>query len=45
MLAEGMNEQEILAAYSDLEPEDIKEALRFAAEVLQKPPSPSVIAP
>jgi len=45
MLAEGMNEQEILAAYSDLEPEDIKEALRFAAEVLQKPLSPSVIAP
>jgi uncharacterized protein (DUF433 family)/predicted DNA-binding antitoxin AbrB/MazE fold protein len=45
MLAEGMNEQEILAAYPDLEPEDIKEALRFAAEVLQKPPSPSVIAP
>jgi uncharacterized protein (DUF433 family)/predicted DNA-binding antitoxin AbrB/MazE fold protein len=45
MLAEGMNEQEILAAYPDLEPEDIKEALRFAAEVLQKPLSPSVIAP
>jgi uncharacterized protein (DUF433 family) len=32
MIAEGMSEAEILAAYPDLEREDIREALRFAAE-------------
>ena len=31
MLAGGMSEQEILAEYPDLEPEDIRECLRFAA--------------
>lgn len=31
MLAAAMTEDEILAAYPDLEPEDIREALRFAA--------------
>jgi len=31
MLAGGMSEQEILAEYPDLEPEDIWESLRFAA--------------
>jgi len=31
MLAGGMSEQEILAGYPDLEPEDIRECLRFAA--------------
>jgi uncharacterized protein (DUF433 family) len=31
MLANGMGEQEILAAYPDLQPEDIRECLRFAA--------------
>lgn len=30
MVAEGMTEAEILAAYPDLEAEDIREALRFA---------------
>jgi len=44
MLAEGMSEQEILLAYPDLDSEDIRQALRFAAEILQKPTSPSVIA-
>jgi len=34
MLAEGLTEKEILDLYPDLEPEDIKEALRFAAELL-----------
>jgi len=42
MLAEGMKEEEILRAYPDLEPEDIKEALRFAAEVLQEREIPLV---
>jgi uncharacterized protein (DUF433 family) len=32
MVADGMNDREILKAYPDLEPEDIREALRFAAE-------------
>jgi len=36
MLAEGMTQDEILKMYPDLEPEDIKEALRFAAETLQE---------
>ena len=31
MLAGGMSEQEILADYPDLEVEDIRECLRFAA--------------
>jgi uncharacterized protein (DUF433 family) len=32
MVAEGMDAQEILKAYPDLEAEDIPEALRFAAQ-------------
>ena len=35
-LAEGMTEAEVLAAYPDLEVEDFREALRFAAETLQE---------
>jgi uncharacterized protein (DUF433 family) len=31
MLARGMTEQEILAGYPDLQVEDIRESLRFAA--------------
>ena len=31
MVAEGMQTNEILAAYPDLQAEDIREALRFAA--------------
>jgi uncharacterized protein (DUF433 family) len=34
MIAEGMTKEEILEAYPDLVPEDIQEALRYAAEVL-----------
>jgi uncharacterized protein (DUF433 family) len=34
MVAEGMSEAEILAAYPDLEPADIQEALRYAAEAV-----------
>jgi uncharacterized protein (DUF433 family) len=36
MVAEGMAEAEILAAYPDLEAEDIHEALRYAAEALRE---------
>jgi uncharacterized protein (DUF433 family) len=32
MLADGMSEMEILAAYPDLERDDIFEALQYAAE-------------
>ncbi len=35
MVADGMTRDEILSAYPDLEAEDIREALRFAAEALQ----------
>jgi len=36
MIADGMDRKEILAAYPDLEAEDIDEALRYAAEVLRE---------
>ncbi|MGH7038914.1 MAG: DUF433 domain-containing protein [Stellaceae bacterium] len=36
MLADGMAEAEILAAYPDLEPADIHEALRYAAEAMRE---------
>ena len=34
MVSDGMSTQEILEAYPDLEAEDIREALRFAAEAV-----------
>lgn len=36
MLADGMERDEILAAYPDVEPEDIREALRFAADAVRE---------
>jgi uncharacterized protein (DUF433 family) len=36
MIAEGMTEREILEAYPDLEPGDVKEALRYAAEAVRE---------
>ncbi len=36
MVADGMPDSEILAAYPDLEAEDIREALRFAAESVRE---------
>jgi uncharacterized protein (DUF433 family) len=36
MIADGMTEGEILAAYPDLEHEDVREALRFAAEAVRE---------
>lgn len=36
MVAEGMSEDDILQAYPDLEREDIREALRYAAAALQE---------
>jgi uncharacterized protein (DUF433 family) len=36
MIADGMSNDEILQAYPDLEAEDIREALRFAAEAVRE---------
>jgi len=36
MVADGMTKEEILNAYPDLEPEDIREALLHAAEAVLK---------
>jgi len=36
MISEGMSEREILEAYPDLEVEDIREALRYAAEAVRE---------
>ncbi len=36
MIADGMTENGILAAYPDLEKEDIREALYFAAEAVRE---------
>ena len=42
MIADGMTEEEILKAYPDLEPEDIHEALRYAAEAIREGELPLV---
>jgi uncharacterized protein (DUF433 family) len=42
MVADGLSEREILAAYPDLEPEDIREALHFAAEAVRERELPLV---
>jgi uncharacterized protein (DUF433 family) len=36
MVAEGMTEDEVLAAHPDLEREDVREALRYAAEAVKE---------
>jgi uncharacterized protein (DUF433 family) len=36
MIAEGVSQDEILADYPDLEAEDVREALRFAAEAVSE---------
>ncbi|MBM3120301.1 MAG: DUF433 domain-containing protein [Chloroflexi bacterium] len=45
MVAEGMTESEILKAYTDLQAEDIREALRYAAEAVRERELPLVPAP
>jgi uncharacterized protein (DUF433 family) len=42
MVAEGMSEAEIIAAYPDLEREDIHEALRYAAAAVRERELPLV---
>jgi uncharacterized protein (DUF433 family) len=44
MVAEGMSDPEILAAYPDLEVEDIREAVRYAAEAVRERELPLVVA-
>jgi len=43
MVAEGMNNEDILAAYPDLEKGDIAESLRYAAEALRERELPLVM--
>ena len=45
LVAERMSEAEILQAYPDLEAEDIREALRYAAEAVRERELPLVPAP
>jgi len=42
MVADGMDEAAILAAYTDLDRDDIAEALRFAAEAVRERELPLV---
>ncbi|BCW92578.1 MAG: DUF433 domain-containing protein [Acidobacteriota bacterium] len=44
MVADGMSEAEILQAYPDLEPEDIQEALRYAAEAVRERELPLAVS-
>jgi uncharacterized protein (DUF433 family) len=44
MLADGMNDAEILEAYPDLEREDLTEALRYAADAVRERELPLVNA-
>jgi uncharacterized protein (DUF433 family) len=36
MLADGMSEAEIVSSYPDLEAEDVREAIRYAAEAVRE---------
>lgn len=36
MVADGMDTDEIVAAYPDLEPDDVHEALHYAAEAVRE---------
>ena len=42
MIADGMTEEEILRAYPDLQPDDVHEALRYAAEAVRERELPLV---
>ena len=45
MVADGMTEKEILAAFPDLQTEDIREALQYAAEAVRERELPLIAAP
>ena len=44
VIADGMSRKEILKAYPDLEEEDIKQALKYAAEAVRERELPLVSA-
>jgi len=44
MVADGMSEKEILKAFPDLEPEDIRQALQYAAQAVREREIPLVNA-
>jgi len=44
MVADSMKEEEILESFPDLEPEDIQEALRYAAEAVRERELPLLLA-
>jgi len=44
MVSDGINEEEIIKAYPDLEYEDIRESLRYAAEAVRERELPLVNA-
>ncbi|MDG4576322.1 MAG: DUF433 domain-containing protein [Defluviicoccus sp.] len=44
MLADGMSTAEILDAYPDLEPDDVQEALIFAAEAVRERALPLTVS-
>jgi uncharacterized protein (DUF433 family) len=45
MLADGMSEEEICEAYPDLEQQDIREALHYAAEAVRERELPLLTTP
>jgi uncharacterized protein (DUF433 family) len=44
MLADDMSTDEILAAYPDLETEDVREAIRYAAEAVRERELPLAVS-
>jgi uncharacterized protein (DUF433 family) len=44
MVADGMETGEMVAAYPDLDAEDVREALRFAAEAVRERELPLLVA-
>lgn len=44
MIADGATDAEVLRDYPDLEPDDIREALRYAAEAVQERELPLIAA-
>lgn len=44
MLADGMTEAEILDAYPDLEPEDLREVMHYAAEAVRERELPLAVS-
>jgi uncharacterized protein (DUF433 family) len=43
MIADGMSEAEILSAYPDLERDDVREALRYAADAVRERELPLIL--